>query len=171
MKEQLLIAFPACEKGKCLETLVRAKFDIFDKEGERCYVRKSGDEPIHFAIENPNQKEVNFLAIDGCLFGSGDGKRCDCAVFDDKTFCWIEIKDTNPKQRSGNRKTAIGQLKATISLFKSKVDMSSYQLEAHMCLGVRKVYPAVSAQNQSAVKEFFDELKTDLLEGNQKTFS
>jgi hypothetical protein len=69
------------------------EFCIYDSNEKRCEIQIDPDGVKHFTIENPTGREIHFLAIDKCLFSDSDlVLRCDCAVFDIKTFCFVEIK-------------------------------------------------------------------------------
>ncbi len=62
---------------------------------------------------NNTDNPINFLKIDACISDSNDTTRCDCAIYDNNTFCFIELKCIKPSTFSKNRKTAEKQLEAT----------------------------------------------------------
>lgn len=170
--DQIKAAFVRCVENDCLEITNSEKIEIFDDEiKKRCFIRSEDTQPTHFTILNPSKKEIAFLAIDKCVFFDEDNwAKCDFVVFDDKTFCFIEIKQANRRQRSKRKKKAIQQLKATVKLFTEKLDFEGYQLEAHICFGGRTIYPSRPARMQSVAFEFQKVFQAKLLEENEKKF-
>ena len=100
---------------------------------------------------------VHFLAIDKCLFMDDvQTQRCDCAVFDDLTFCFVEIKTTsseNDRRIAKCRKKASDQLLATILHFKNEMNLDGCQLEAYVTL----------VTESSTLARNIDELEEELL--------
>ena len=132
-------AFPQTEANKCLQTLTDKMFCIYDHEVEkRCYIQDNSEGVKHFIVENPYGHHINFLAIDKCMLTDSElTQRCDCAVFDEQTFCFVEIKTTSSekdRRRAKCRKKASDQLMATISYFKNKVNFNEIKLEAYIIL-------------------------------------
>ena len=165
-------AYPQTAQNSCLEILTGLEFSIYDSEIGRCFIQKEEDEIIHFTIKNPNQKEIGFLAIDKCIFMDNDKiKRCDCAVFDNKTFCFIEIKETN-QRKSENRRKAKEQLLTTINEFKDKIDFSDKRLEAYVVVGLdfKKISPASKSQDLLSTLKFERLGVTLFQDGNEKKF-
>ncbi len=99
--EQIKKAFLRCVENNCLIVTNSERIEIFDDEvAKRCFIRNNETQPIHFTILNPSQKEIAFLAIDKCLFFDDEGwEKCDFVVFDDKTFCFVEIKQAKASRR------------------------------------------------------------------------
>ncbi|RDB02809.1 hypothetical protein [Runella aurantiaca] len=138
MRQSIEAFFPQCIEGKCIET-EQGDFQIFDSEQEpkRCYIRKNEEEPTHFSVLNPAQKEVNFLAIDKCILYDNAKEHCDFAVFDDTRFSFVEIKARHPlhKRRLSDRKKARQQLQETILHFQENgIEFKNINLEAIICL-------------------------------------
>lgn len=173
MKTQLENAFPCCKTGKCLETTKVLQFEVFDCEIEkRCFIKKSAEELAHFHIENPHEKSIHFLAIDNGVYPDDVQKKCDFAVFDEQTFCFIELKHSKPRKRKERRKRAIQQLRATIERFQQQCDFEDYNLEAYASVGnLGLVFKSRLASHSSAFDEFDGELNTALFEGNSKRFA
>jgi hypothetical protein len=165
-------AYPQIIQNSCLEILTDLEFSIYDSEIGRCFIQKKDDEITHFTVKNPNQKEISFLAIDKCVFMDSDKiKRCDCAVFDNKTFCFIEIKETNNRKSENSRK-AKEQLLTTIKEFKDKIDFSDKRLEAYVVVGLdfKKVSPASKSQDLLSTLKFERLGVTLFHDGNEKKF-
>ena len=165
-------AYPQIIQNSCLEILTDLEFSIYDSEIGRCFIQKEVNEIIHFTVKNSNQKEIGFLAIDKCIFMDSDKiKRCDFAVFDNKTFCFVEIKETNQRKSENSRK-AREQLLITINEFKGKIDFSDKRLEAYVVVGLdfKKVYPASKSQDLLSILKFERLGVTLFYDGNEKKF-
>lgn len=180
MKQLIEKAFPLITQNQCLESLTNSEFGFFDFDGKginpknyikgKCYIFDN-DDIIHFTVKNPNQKEIHFLAIDKCLFFD-ETKKCDCAVFDNKTICFIEIKETD-RNKSFHNKNAREQLLKSIKDFKEKIDFSGKRLEAYMVVGVNfaKTTPASKARDLITQLEFEDLGVVLFQNGNEKIFN
>lgn len=172
MKQFIEKAYPQTIQNLCLEILTDSEFSIYDSEMGRCFIQKQDDATIHFTVKNPNQKEISFLAIDKCIFMDNDKiKRCDCAVFDNKTFCFIEIKETNQRKSENSRK-AREQLLTTIKEFKDRIDFSDKRLEAYVVVGLdfKKISPASKSQDLLSTLQFERLGVTLFHDGNEKKF-
>lgn len=113
MLDTIKKVFPQIETNGCLQTLIDAEFHIYDHEIEkRCFVHTDPDGIKHFMVENIDERPVHFLAIDKCMLADDAlTQRCDCAIFDEQTFCFIEIKTTSSMtQRKKLRREAQNQL-------------------------------------------------------------
>ena len=180
MIKKLKDAFSQIERNFCLEILKDKEFKIYDcpelddscTKG-RCYIRTNGQ----FKVINSNEKEINFLAVDKCIFFDDDEfKKCDCIVFDNKFFCFIEIKEFNTtrkvgKRRRAKREASLNQVKSTIEKFKEKFEIDR-ELEAYIC--VKKAtegIPSTQASSSDRKLEFEEELRTKLFDGCQKEFN
>jgi hypothetical protein len=164
--------FPQINQNACLEILNDTEFSIYDSESGRCFIQKNEEGLIHFTVKNPNKKDIGFLAIDKCIFMDNDDiERCDCAVFDKKTFCFIEIKET-ARRKSENSKKARSQLLTTIQEFIKKIDFGNTRLEAYVVVGLdfSEVKPASKAQDLATSLEFMEFGVTLFHDGNEKKF-
>jgi len=171
MRVQIEKIYPQSLTNGCIQQRTDS-FDVYDHRVEhRCYIKTDLDEPSDFTIKNKGNKEIHFLAIDKCLFHDTDTfERCDCAVFNENEFCFIEIKESNLNQRQENKKKATGQLRATISKFKGTFDLSGYVLEAYRCIGIKEPSPRIPASGYEARVDFNDNLGVLLYDGNIKEF-
>ena len=172
MKQFIEKAFPQIIQNTCLEIITDTQFSIYDSESGRCLIQKENDGIIHFTVKNPNKKDIGFLAIDKCIFMDNDNiERCDFAVFDNKTFCFIEIKET-ARRKSENSKKARSQLLTTIQEFIKKIDFSNMRLEAYVVVGLdfSEVKPASKAQDLVTTLEFMEYKVTLFHDGNEKKF-
>lgn len=170
MKTQLLTIFPDCIEQAHLQEETAAYFEIFDDEATGCQILFE-ENAGHFKVENPKQKSLGFVKIDGCLLPSTEHRKADFAIFDETCFCIADIKDAKKKNRQYARGEAYEQLVSTMQVFLEKgIDFSDYQVEAIIALTFRKSYPAATSRMQDKVIAFFDEFGADLLEGNSKRF-
>jgi len=111
------------------------------------------------------------LAIDHCLFSDKDATRCDCAVFDEKTFCFVEIKETDTAaRRSAHYQDAKSQLKATIRHFQNRMTFTTKRTEAYACVGRTNTRPASQTTDLNEQVEFAD-MGAILYHGNVKRFA
>lgn len=165
--------FPQCKPNNCLES-ENSHFIIIDTDSGKSTIYRSPGNPNHPFVKviNLDSKEVFFLAIDHCIFFDFNEKKCDCAVFDNKVFCFIEIKKAASKaRRSTRKKEAVKQLRTTIILFKEKISgLPQYSLEALLCIGYNRSFPKTPSTKLSIVKEFTDKYNVELLEGNELRF-
>lgn len=157
---------------ECIEVTSLASFFIKDdKEKEPASIVLENGE---FEIINKNKKELSFLPIDGCVYKSDDEKRCDCVVHDDKTFCFIELKNCKRTNWKKYREPAEKQLERTIKNFKSESIIKDKNLEAYMCCTctIDNEYTKIkSASNKSEIITYFEEsLNTSLYCDNKKEF-
>ncbi|MCF2442458.1 hypothetical protein L0657_00720 [Dyadobacter sp. CY345] len=172
MQQAIENSFPQIVGGTCLERLTTS-FEIFDNDSDprRCYVRKNLNEQVHFAVKNPRNIEIHFLAIDKCIFTDLGPSRCDCAVFTESDFCFLEIKFSKKLgQRKRARETAQKQLQNTIYEFiKANISFHRLQLKAIICIVGNNSYPVARAESLNAVVDFLDKFNAELLVGNEIT--
>ena len=136
MRSLIERTFPETVQKTCLQTSTEIEFCVFDTEAKQCAIQTDSGGLKHFTIENPTGRDIHFLAIDNCLFSDNDITRCDCAVFDEKTFCFIEIKETETAaRRSVHYQKAKEQLKATIQHFQERMTFTTKRIEAYACVG------------------------------------
>ena len=174
MIDILKAAFPQIEANKYLETLTDSVFCIYDQDTEpnRCFIQNDLEGIVHFTVHNPTGREIHFLAIDrGVISELDDMERCDCAVFDQKTFCFIEIKVVVDKQVGVSNRKAKSQLRATIIHFREKMVFTTKRTEAYVCVGATAPRPARLARDLNERYEFEEELGVALYHGNEKRFA
>ncbi len=171
--EQINTTFNQNHPNNCLETL-KTDFGIIDASDPTASpssIVQNKEEEHFFWVENPNQKAITFLAVDHCLIDTKDFKKCDCVIFDDNCFCFIEFKACRPKQRNEHKKKAIQQLANTIQLFLDRLSLDNYIKEAYVVVGyIRNRIPRKSASSFNKRIQFLEQYNVELLEGNSKTF-
>lgn len=103
----------------------------------------------YFSVENPTESSYALLQIDHGIIKSSDLKKCDCAIANNTSLCFIEFKakaySSLLSTIEKNYKNAIEQLNATIGLFDSHhasqgTDIRTLRsIEAYICF--RQGYP------------------------------
>jgi len=172
MVNSLKEVFPHIDEKNCLQLITKEAFEIFDhEEDKKCIILETNGQ---FKVSNPNQKEIGFIAVDECLFGSSDATRADCIIFDEEVFCFIELKHCKNKNISRNRQKAKSQLMATIEFFKEKINIEQ-KLEAYICVTCstdeERITMTPRANNEEAQLAFEEFLDTELLYKCDKEFT
>lgn len=156
----------------CTQNISETHFFIQDDiENKPAYIKEKQGQ---FEVINDTKKNIQFLQIDDCIYTSKDTSRCDCAVYDDKVFCFIELKTCKISNQKANRKKADAQLKFTIEQFKKEGILKDKTLEAFACITCNhdgKLTRITNARNQNAMLEFEDELDTSLHYECKKRFA
>ena len=174
MKQAIENCFPQILNGDCLTSDTRSIFHIYDSNDDprRCYIRQKEIDEIHFTVENPDNKNVQFLAVDKCIFDDKGPSRCDFALFTDLTFCFIEIKDVKVRGRQKARIRAKNQLLNTIEEFIQRgVRFDDHDLVAIICFVERDLYPSRSAQYIDTIVEFEERFGSKFLITNNFKFN
>jgi len=169
MIDKIIQAFPITLKNNCLTIVNDSYFEIKDFENDKSkiiYDKNIGQ----FIVKNPNNKQITFLAIDNCVFKTTEFKKCDFVIFDDKLFCFADIKDYQTKNRANARKEAKVQIEKTIELFIDKLNLSSYKIVAIIALTFKKSYPIAKVNTADAKIRFEDKFRAELFEGNEIIF-
>lgn len=92
-------------------------------------------------VINTQKREVHFLAIDKCLYNSGDGERCDCALIINQQLHFIEFK-TSVADRNVGAGECIRQLAATICEFYDREIIEPGEtVFAYACVGFTREIP------------------------------
>jgi len=164
--------FPHIEKNGCFQIINKEYFEILDDEEEKkcCILEDKGQ----FKVVNRQKREIDFIAVDSCLFNSSDGSRSDCIVYDEEVFCFIELKHCKNKNIPRNRQKAKKQLMATIEFFTNKMEIAK-KLEAYICVtcssNSEKITMTPRANNEEAQLEFEEFYNTELFYKCQKEFT
>jgi len=159
--------------NNCLESVNKKHFFIQDGENQKpaFLVEFNGE----FEVINNTDSSINFLKIDSCVYDSSDSKRCDCAIYSDNTFCFLELKNSKRTQWKNHRASAEKQLKSTISDFNDENITKNKTLEAYMCCTCKidGNFTKISrASNNYEVQTYFiDELNTKLYCDTKKEFN
>ena len=124
-----------------------------------------------FVLSNPAKKNIHVLFIDKCIFGKAQQhKRCDCAAFDEKKFCFIEFKKTINKKEE-YISSAADQLFITLEKFKEKnINFKGYKLETWVSFTDDPPIPAALTGNQNQQARFLLVHNSDFYTGNLIVF-
>ena len=160
---------------ECLESVEEKHFFIQDGSNQKpaFIVKEKGE----FEVINHTSDSINFLKTDSCISDSNDTKRCDCAVFNNDTFCFIELKCIRASKFTTNRKKAETQLEATIDNFKDEDILSNKNLEAYVCLNCKidenDGFESITQRPRNKDKEthFLFNLNTRLYYATKKEFN
>lgn len=159
----------------CLEVISHNKFFILDDtENKPAYINY---EKGQFMIIKKIDNEISFLKIDNCLKFENDDQKCDCAVFDNNTFCFIELKTmTSDKTpiKNKRRKKAESQLKNTINNFENNEIIKDKNLEAYVSITCKvndELTKVTNISNKEMQVEFLEEYKTKLYYKCEKEFN
>jgi hypothetical protein len=176
MDNKLRTVFAQIEENQCFQLISDTEFQIYDSDEEqRCFILTEETTSANgqfFKVINRNKENIRFLAVDKCLFFDNDKfKRCDCILYNQEYFCFVELKKVETtRNRNSAKKTARAQLYSTIKILTEKVHFENLRLEAYLCVGYKPSNPATLASSQSA-KVAFEDLNTKLYNGCQKRFS
>jgi hypothetical protein len=167
-------AFPQTEANGCLDVRIESEFHIYDDEtSKRCLIQDNPEGVKHFTVKNDTEQPVCFLAIDKCLLMDSDPiQRCDCAVFDTQTFCFVEIKTVSSvSQRKNLRRKAKNQLKEAIAFFRQNVSFDEMRIEAYIALSTKSESRPMNRASLLEEIEEFDEIGVRLYHDNVKHFT
>ncbi|WP_297440407.1 hypothetical protein [Sulfurimonas sp.] len=159
----------------CLESINKKNFFIQDGNDKQpaFIVEKHGE----FEVINNTKHPINFLKIDSCVANSTDNSRCDCAIYNNTTFCFIELKCIKPKNLQKNRRKAEKQLEVTIQAFRNKEVLKTKILEAYVCcnckIGTDSSFEPITKKpnNKERIVYFMYELNTKLYCDTKKEFN
>lgn len=163
------------DKEKCLKILNDQQFGICDPDDVTkktpCHIQVDQNGITHFKVENPTERDIHFLAVDHCLFLSDNSSRCDFAVFDDETFCLVEIKTASLGQRRNQRIKAEDQLKESVLFFRDKIKDPEKTIEAYVCLLDKKTFGPCLRTNSPTQVLRFAEMGVALYYADSKRFA
>lgn len=131
--------------SKCKTSSNKNKFGLCDDENPAsapAYIDENNSLKWIGVVNNPNEKNINFNAIDNCIDIRRDDntidKRCDGVLSYEQSLIFVELKKR--KDRKGNKwfKEGREQLTATIKRFKQEVDIDSFDnVKAYVCNSLR----------------------------------
>ncbi|WP_299059071.1 hypothetical protein [uncultured Polaribacter sp.] len=140
MINQLTEKYPNLTSDSCHETL-KDSFFIKDTLNGKCLTSLNSEGATCF-VENTNDEQIIFVAVDACLIKDTTIKKCDTLVTKNKIIWFIELKEIIQsgtrkkfiKRKKNHRKKALKQIASTINDFKSKgIDFSGYFVAGLIC--------------------------------------
>ncbi len=164
MREAIEREFALSIENNCIEVNSKKDFYIKDFDDSKCeIVQKTTN--FNVEIVNKSKKSLHFLAVDNCIYTERDEKRCDCAVFNENNFFFIEIKDGKPRNRKLHRKRAIEQLEQSIIDFRDKeIPLEGHFLYAYISFRSKS---RIAKTNKSETVDFWTKYNVRLMEGNK----
>lgn len=129
-----------------------------------------------FTIKNPTGSPYTLLQIDHGIIKSTDIKKCDCAIANQSSLCFLEFKTNayseNPLRIENNYQIAIEQLTTTIGLFdkyhtSQGIDFRTLRtVEAYICF--KQGYPRSTASQMNFQDRFAIDNRIQLLFHREK---
>ncbi len=163
--------FPDTDCNGSFENTNLFKFHVCDPPPEHNKPAKivSDIDEYQLTVINNNGHNIWFVKTDKCLL-ENDKSKCDCLLFSDEIFCFVEIKNSKSSSRSTQRAKAIEQLEATIINFKGNgINFSHIITKAIICFNSNNDYPIqASKKTQQAI--FAEKYQVSLEEGNKIEF-
>jgi hypothetical protein len=113
-----------------------------------------------------------FTKIDTERVRGGKSKRCDCVFFDEKDFCFLELKSdaisTKKRAVKSNRKEAILQLGNTIRRFDELLENNYQGLNLEAFIATPPTYPRNDTAWKVLARKFVAEYDVMIFETNEK---
>jgi hypothetical protein len=161
-----------CNIKRSFEETNEAVFYVYDEEGgesEKPVRFVDADSTCQLTVKNEFQKQIQLVKTDKCLIEK-DTSKCDCLLFDEKQFFFVEIKNSSTGSRKASRVKAVSQLKSTIDLLiESNIELKDYKTTALICF--KSIYPKIIQASQNSSRAFFmEEYNIYLAEGNEIVF-
>jgi len=150
-------------KDECKQVINDEFFEIYEcEEDSVCKIKtnKLECEIETFKCSNEDKKDILFVAVDNCQFGSSDDfKKCDFILVDENEIVFVELKiNTKPKNRKKKRSEAIEQLKSSIDRFHYLI--GDKKIYSYICFGKEFKVPHSSLQTKAI--EFQEETNSIL---------
>lgn len=156
MIERIRTAYPPKEQPVCITALAHPVFHVYDPlsqvEGEPverlpCTYRLGPDkQDRELTVQNGAGQPVHLVAIDCCLYTSGDARRCDCALVQEETIYFVEFKHGNSRRRTERVRDCIPQLAYSINDFYSNgIFPARHAVLAIACVGFAEELPPRNA--------------------------
>lgn len=161
----------------CISTHTNIVFHVYDpplpeateesqipRRREPC-TRRIGEPAItDLTVHNPSAHAVHLVAIDSCIYNSGDTTRCDCALVRNQDIRFVEFKHGVKTRRSERIKECIPQLAATINdFFKSGIIAPKSVVIAIACVGFQEEFPPRTAQLEVRLVQLNNLVEADVV--------
>lgn len=155
----MIVRLTAHVDAKCLSTHAEPEFHLYDpplparEEGSDAPIkrqptakRNSGAQVNDFTVKNKTAHPVHLVTIDCCLYHSGDGTRCDCALAHEQQIRFVEFSHGVFRRRTTRVEKCIPQLAATINDFYALgIIPAGSVVQAIICVGFTEDFPPRSA--------------------------
>lgn len=153
--------------NECWTVRMDSELMVIDDDDEKFsrFTDNPDDEQKALMVINENNRQIVLLSIDNKLIKEHVGGICDCALFDDKQFHFIEFKTNaygnSPEQVRETFDKATCQLMETIDVFKDKLQKVDIVFEDAVSLSCHVVvshrFPRSRAIKQEYQVSFADE--------------
>jgi hypothetical protein len=165
MINKLRTAFPEIEVD-CLKTISDKHVFVFEAETGIFVTAK---EKYHLHIENKTNASYYFIQNDNCVMKTVKGGQCDYVICNNNSIYFAEIK-VAIGNLANHRKEAYKQLENTFKYYSKLIDLSAIEsLNALVCFP-RKRRIAPKASESTKRKEFKNNYRLNLQEGNYIAF-
>ena len=148
--------------NQCQQVSSENIFGLCDEVGKQkpAYIDVNNQNNWIAEIENEEQKEIYFIAIDNCIeiWRDDDStkmeKRCDGMLwYDGKNLIFVELKDRKLRNASEFIKEAALQLTTTINHFKKNYNIADYNIKAAYIASRKKIHRSYTER----MKKFQDD--------------
>lgn len=164
----------------CWTVSMDSELMVIDEDEKKfsCFTDNPDDAQKALMIINEKNRQIVLLSIDNKLIREHVGGICDCALFDDKQFRFVEFKtnaygNSNEQVRETFEK-ATRQLKETIHVFKDRLQKVDIKFEDALVLSchivVSRRFPKSRAIKQEYQISFADENDNIGLYFSDKTY-
>ncbi len=139
---------PACISGH-----TGVLFHVYDPVGDLpCRRREDAPLETDLAVHNPGAAAVHLIAIDHCLYGPADVRRCDCALISREEIHFVEFKHGKDKNRADRLRECIPQLAAAINdFFQAGIIAPQSVVRAVACVGFVEQRPPRGAAIEARI--------------------
>lgn len=155
----MMVRLTAHLDAKCLSTYPESEFYLYDpplperEEGSTALIKRqptakrAGSAQVDdFTVRNTTAQPVHLVTIDCCLYHSGDGTRCDCALAHEQQLRFVEFSHGVFRRRSARVEKCIPQLAATINDFYALgIIPAGSVVQAIICVGFTEDFPPRTA--------------------------
>lgn len=155
----MIVRLTAHVDAKCLSTHSDPEFYLYDPPlTERAdgstdpikrqpTAKREGSAQVNdFTVRNRTDSPVHLVTIDCCLYHSGDGTRCDCALAHEQQIRFVEFSHGVFRRRTARVEKCIPQLAATINDFYAQgVIPAGSVVQAIICVGFTEDSPPRNA--------------------------
>ncbi len=176
MAAQLREVFDPEPVEACLSVETEERFWVSEEvPSRRSVIEKRPPRRGGFAIVNPRRRRVYLLAVDNCFLeriAGYEGRRCDGVLFDERFFCFVELKLEVSKRATRKLREAREQLGDVIEFFREAfeergVGFLGLELEAYVVMR-QNVYPRHRASRDKVLVEFMERYGVRLFEASEK---
>lgn len=160
MIERIRAAYPPKGEKVCIIGLPHVVFHVFDPEQPDPL--PESDAPVQrlpstyrlgpdkqdreLMVHNVTGRPVHLVAIDCCLYDSGDPSRCDCALVQEEDIRFVEFKHGNFRRRTNRIQECVPQLAKSINDFFDRGILPARQaVLAIACVGFTEEFPPRNA--------------------------